>query len=120
VLGSSRDVHFPCAEFVGAVFVRALRVNYRIPGAGKWAFTVSRMVLSQPDPAPPTCEKARDANVRSNTDPCCPARPAISYLVSQGRLLADHAKGIKPVNSIIYIVGLVVVVLIILGFFGLR
>jgi hypothetical protein len=33
---------------------------------------------------------------------------------------AVHSSGKKPMNSIIYIIGLIVVVLIILSFFGLR
>jgi hypothetical protein len=34
--------------------------------------------------------------------------------------VADHKEGGKLMNQIIYIVGLVVIVLVILGFFGLR
>jgi hypothetical protein len=34
--------------------------------------------------------------------------------------LADQQRGTKPMNQIVYIVGLVVIVLLVLGFLGLR
>lgn len=38
----------------------------------------------------------------------------------QGSAIADEREGRNPMNRIIYIVGLVVIVLVILGLFGLR
>jgi len=48
----------------------------------------------------------------------CRSAPQESNI--EGRANADHETGREPMNQIVYIVGLVVIALFILGFLGLR
>ena len=54
------------------------------------------------------------------TDPCCGAASARGINLPKEWPFVGHRTGRKPMHQIIYIVGAIVIVLVILGFFGLR
>jgi hypothetical protein len=53
------------------------------------------------------------------TDPCCGGVPSAHHDFTIDRMWS-HSKEESQMNQLIYIVGLVVVIVVILGFFGLR
>jgi hypothetical protein len=64
------------------------------------------------------CWRTERSGRADYSDACCAVNRSLStrfYFSFE----SDHAKG-NPMNNIVYIVGLIVIVLFILGFFGLR
>lgn len=71
-------------------------------------------------PFKPPCPAKGPAEFARETDPCCDPQHLECDSLGQGMANLGHATDEMPMNQIIYIVGLVVIVLFVLGYLGLR